>query len=132
MWLYAVPLLIVIGYTVYNHYLWGFDEEAGHWVMAPFYNDHTVYGAILAMFIPIFVGFTFSRAYSKTFRFFSFLALMILTVALFLSFTRAAWISLAIVLVVYLIILFRIKFKLLAVSALILGFIFFLFQNETL
>jgi putative inorganic carbon (hco3(-)) transporter len=130
MWLYALPLLIVIGYTVYNHYLWGFDEEAGHWVMSPFYNDHTVYGAILAMFIPVFVGFTFSRVYSKTFRFFSFLVLLILCGALFLSFSRAAWISLAIVLMVYLIILFRIKFKLLAVSALILGFIFFLFQNE--
>ena len=27
-------------------------EEAGHWVMWPFFKDHTSYGAIIALFIP--------------------------------------------------------------------------------
>ena len=80
MWLYAVPLTLVIFYTIYQHYKWGFDEEAGHWVMSPFYNDHTVYGAILTMFIPIFTAFAFSRDYSRTTRFFAFIVLVILLV----------------------------------------------------
>ena len=130
IWLYTIPLVGVIFYTVYHHYLWGFDEEAGHWVMSPFYNDHTVYGAILALFVPLYTGFTFSRSYSRIYRFFSAIILAILMIALFLSYSRAAWISLALVTGVYLIVLFRIKFKWLAVAAIILGFIFYLFQNE--
>jgi hypothetical protein len=63
IWLYAIPLVGVIIYTTYNHYLWAFSEQSGHWVMEPFYNDHTAYGAILAFFIPVFVGFSFTGTY---------------------------------------------------------------------
>jgi hypothetical protein len=28
----------------------GFGEHQMHWIMKPFYNDHTAYGAILAFF----------------------------------------------------------------------------------
>ena len=59
MWLYAIALLLVIFYTIIQHAKYGFDEDAGHWVMSPFYNDHTAYGAALAMFIPVIVGFIF-------------------------------------------------------------------------
>jgi len=56
VWLYMVSFLVVIVYTTYNHSLHGFEEKAGHWVMEPFYNDHTAYGAIVAMFIPVVSG----------------------------------------------------------------------------
>lgn len=110
-WLYVIPLLGVIGYTIYNHARLGFDEEAGHWVMTPFYNDHTAYGAILALFIPVFTGFILSRSYSRTVRMASLGILTVLLVALILSFSRAAWISLAVAVVLYVIILLRIKFR---------------------
>jgi putative inorganic carbon (hco3(-)) transporter len=132
IWFYTIPLLGVIIYTVYQHYLWGFDEEAGHWVMAPFYNDHTVYAAVLTLFIPPFTAFSFSRVYSRTTRLFAFLILVVLLGALFLSYSRAAWVSLAVALVVYLIILFRVRFKWLVVSAVILGFTFYIFQSDIL
>jgi len=67
--MYAIPLLGVICYTTYNHYLHGFEEQAGHWVMEPFFNDHTAYGAILSLFIPIFMGFSFTKTHSKLTRF---------------------------------------------------------------
>jgi O-antigen ligase len=130
IWFYAIPLVGVIAYTTYNHALWGFEEEAGHWVMEPFYNDHTAYGAVLSMFIPVFTGFTFSNSYSKTIRFFSFLTLSIIVMALALSFSRAAWISLAFSIIIYLIILLRIKFKWIILTLGIFLGIFFLFQNE--
>lgn len=130
MWLHTIPLTGVIFYTVYQHYGWGFDEEAGHWVMSPFYNDHTVYGAILAMFVPIFTAFSFSRIYSRTGRFFSFIILAILLGALFLSYSRAAWVSLVLALVIFLVVLFRIRFKWIATGMIIFGFVFYIFQNE--
>jgi O-antigen ligase len=130
IWLYAVPLMGVIAYTTYYHYLWGFDEEAGHWVMEPFYNDHTAYGAVLTLFIPLFASFAFSRLYSRTLRFFALLVLFLLVMALVLSFSRAAWISLAFAAMVYLIILFRIKFKWIVIFLAFFVGIFFLFQDQ--
>jgi len=55
-WLYIIALLLVIFYTIFQHAKYGFEEDAGHWVMSPFYNDHTAYGAALAMYIPVLVG----------------------------------------------------------------------------
>lgn len=130
IWLYAIPLVGVIIYTTYNHYLWRFSEQSGHWVMEPFYNDHTAYGAILAIFIPVFVGFSFTKTYSKTLRFFSFLVLAFLIMALILSYSRAAWVSLAFAILVYLVIALKIKLKWILVTFGILLSIFFLFQND--
>jgi len=111
IWLYAISLLGVIAYTLVNHAQYGFNEEAGHWVMTPFYNDHTAYGAILALFIPIFVGLSIDKSYSKTMRLASIAVLFILIVALIFSYIRAAWISLVLGLAVYIIIRLRIKFR---------------------
>jgi putative inorganic carbon (hco3(-)) transporter len=130
VWFYVIPLIGVIAYTTYNHALWGFDEQAGHWVMEPFYNDHTAYGAVLTFFIPVFTGMTFSRIYSKTIRLFSFIILVILLSALVLSFSRAAWISLAFSIVIYFIILMKIKLKWIILTLAILTGAFFLLQNE--
>jgi putative inorganic carbon (HCO3(-)) transporter len=132
IWLYTIPLLGVIAYTTYNHSLWGFDEQAGHWVMEPFYNDHTAYGAILTLFIPPFCGFLFGRVYSRTTRFFSFLVLSVLLIALVLSYSRAAWLSLAFVIGVFFIVLFKIKFKWIAFVTAILGILFYLFSFQIL
>ncbi len=131
-WLYVISLIIVIIYTTYNHAKHGFDEEAGHWVMNPFYNDHTAYGAILAMFIPVFLGFTFSRDYKRLWRFISFGVFGILVVALILSYSRAAWISLAGATGVFILIMLRVKFKYVLLTAVILAAIFFSFQFEIL
>jgi O-antigen ligase len=131
-WLYVISLLGVIVYTVYNHSRFGFDEEAGHWVMTPFYNDHTAYGAILAIFIPVFIGFSFNRDYRKTIRISAFLITLVLLGALILSFSRAAWISLAASALLYLIILFRIRFRwILFTLALMVG-VFYTFKWEIL
>lgn len=132
IWFYAIPLVIVIIYTTYQHSLWAFEENPGHWVMTPFYNDHTAYGAILALFIPVFVGMTFTRSYTRLVRFFAIIVLCFLFVALYLSYCRAAWISLVIALMFYIVILFRIKFKYIVFSLMIGGLIFYVFQFEIL
>ncbi|NTW34419.1 MAG: hypothetical protein HGB12_17665, partial [Bacteroidetes bacterium] len=47
IWMYLISFLIVIFYTIFAHSKYGFDEQTSHWVMSPFYNDHTSYGALL-------------------------------------------------------------------------------------
>ena len=130
IWMYVIPLLGVIVYTSYNHYLYRFDEQAGHWVMEPFYNDHTAYGAILCLFIPVFVGFAFIRTHTGIRRVFSLLVLLVLLGALVLSFSRAAWVSLAATVIVFLVIKARIKMKWIVLSLTFLISVFLLFQND--
>lgn len=111
LWLYILPLTIVIGYTIYQHWLFGFEEDPAHWVMSPFYNDHTAYGAALAMFYPALMVFTFRSGYSNNVRIIAGFLLVVFTIALILSFTRAAWVSLVGALVLYLIMYFRVKWQ---------------------
>lgn len=111
VWMYILPLTIVIGYTIYNHWLFGFEEDPAHWVMSPFYNDHTAYGAALAMFFPALLAFTFRSGYNSNIRVIAAILLVVFTVALILSFTRAAWVSLAGALVLYGILYFKIKWQ---------------------
>jgi len=72
LWLYMIALCGVIIYTLIIHSQYGFEEEAGHWVMSPFYNDHTAYGAALAMFLPVALGFMLYPKATKTHRFIAF------------------------------------------------------------
>lgn len=110
-WLYIIAFTAIIFYTLYNHYLMGFEEEPANYVMSPFYNDHTVYGAMLAMFFPALLFFTMNKRYSTSIKFAAFLIFVIFCVALVFSYTRAAWLSLAAAFVAYLLLLMRIKFS---------------------
>jgi putative inorganic carbon (HCO3(-)) transporter len=58
VWIYIIPLLMVIFYATYRHMGYGlWDKQAAHFVVNPFYNDHTAYGAIIAMYLPFLFGF---------------------------------------------------------------------------
>ena len=131
-WLYVLSLMIVVFYTIYNHSLYAFNEEQGHWVMSPFFNDHTAYGAILAMFIPIMFGFGFDKSGKRSFRIIAFIFFGILMVALSLSYSRAALISVVFAILVYILILLRIRFRWILASIALVFTIFFTFKFEIL
>lgn len=132
IWLYIIPLLGIIFYTLYNHSIRGFDEESGHWVMTPFYNDHTAYGAVLSIFVPILFGFSINKNYSISSRIVSFTFFVFFIVALVLSYSRAAWISLAVGLVVFILVLLKIKFRWILLSLAVFIGLFYAFQNQIL
>jgi putative inorganic carbon (HCO3(-)) transporter len=124
MWLYIVPFTGVIVYTTVRHALRGFTEKAAHFVVNPFYNDHTAYGALLAMFIPVLIGLAINRARSSFARTAAFVLLLVFLVAIGLSFSRAAWVSLVAAFGVFLLLMFRVKLKVILVVALLgLGYI---------
>lgn len=111
LWCYILPLTAILLFTLIKHASHGFSEEIGHWIMSPFFKDHTSYGAIIALFFPIVVMLTFNKNFSFETRGLLFVVLIIFTVALFYSYTRAAWLSVVGAGMVYLLFLFKIKFK---------------------
>ena len=132
LWLYIIPLLIVIAYTISTHAKYGFDEETGHWVMSPFYNDHTAYGAALAMYFPVVVGFLFYPGLKSWQRLLVFATMLIFVLAIILSYSRASWLSLGAALGVFILVVFKIKFRWILVTLLIILGLFFSFQNQIL
>jgi O-antigen ligase len=109
IWIYISSFSIVIIYTLINHGLEGFTEKAAHLAMVPFYSDHTSYGAMIAMYLPPLILFTFGNHYSTKMRCVSFFFLVLFIVGLLFSYTRAAWLSILCAMVVYIIYVFRIK-----------------------
>jgi len=130
LWLYVIPLVGVVIYTTILHAQRGFDEQSAHWIMSPFFNDHTAYGAVLALFIPAVTGYIFSSEDRLLYRMLALLALAILILALILSYCRAAWLSIAVSLVIFLILRFKINYKLVFLSFIALVILFLLFQNQ--
>ena len=129
---YLIPLTIVVIYTVTRHSGYLFDKESAHYMMSPFFNDHTSYGAMIAFFLPLSIAFFWIKKHNIFFSFFMISIILILTIGLILSFTRAAWISLFISVIVGLFLKFKINKKILY-SLPLLGFIFLLsFQNPIL
>jgi len=129
-WLYIIPLMVVIFYTLINHAGYGFDKPSSNMVMKPFYNDHTAYGAVLALFVPFFTGLSLSKNYSNSQRLANFIVLFILIIGLIFSYSRAAWISIAFGLMVYGVIALKIKFRVVLGSLIVLGLIIYMFSFQ--
>lgn len=94
LWLYLIPLTGVVVYTLVRHAAEGFAEDPGHWVMTPFYKDHTSYGALIALFVPVSIGLLFEKQLDFKKRWGLYIITFILLIGLYFSFTRAAWLSL--------------------------------------
>jgi putative inorganic carbon (HCO3(-)) transporter len=130
IWLSVIPMTAVIIYTVVLHSQHGFDEDSAHWVMWPFYADHTVYGALLALFIPVVIGLSTSIKTNPFAKVIAWIILFVFLVGLVFSYTRAAWVSLAAATGVYVLILLRIKFLTFLLSAVTLIVLFLTFQEQ--
>ncbi len=131
VWLYTLPLLVVIGYTISRHMGYGLsDKQAAHFVMNPFYKDHTSYGAVLAMFIPFVMVLSFNSFSRPVHKWMARLLLVILAVALILSYTRAAWLSLVAALGVWILIRTKIRFKTIALTMISVLALVLVFQKQ--
>ena len=127
LWLYVIAFALVICYTIVRHAGHHFGEKFSHIAPTPFYNDHTAYGALLAMFIPITIGLVFIKKDNTRGRLLApfFAGLLLLAVAL--SYSRAAWVSLVVAMGVLVILLLKIKLRTILVLlglALVVGFIY--------
>lgn len=133
VWLFTIAFVPVIIYSVVRLAGYGiFNQKAAHWVMNPFFKDHTSYGAVLAMFIPFLIGFSFAKWIPLKRRVWIWILLAFFMMAEIFSYTRAAWLSLVIGAGIWMILKLRIKFKTIAIVTVSLFLILFTFQKPIL
>ena len=130
IWLYIAALCIVCVYTIIHHAQFGFDGDSAHWVMTPFYNDHTAYGAALAIYLILALTYVFLPGIKTSRRLIIIGVVALLSVALVFSNCRAAWLSVIAALAVLICVLLKIKFRWIATVVVVLVGLFFAFQNQ--
>ena len=130
IWLYIASLCIVVVYTTLNHAKHGFDGDSAHWVMSPFYNDHTAYGAALAIYLILAITYACLPGLKPVRRILILGVVALLSVAMVLSSCRAAWISLVAALGVLICVLLKIKFRWILTTVVVLVGLFFAFQTQ--
>lgn len=126
LWLYSIGMTIVIFYTLIRHYGYGFGEEEGHWVMSPFFKDHTIYGSSVAISLFFILGLIVHKPHGPLTQFVLLFMFTITSIGLYFSYTRGAWLSVVVAIVVWLLIKYKVKFKyLLALGLIVLSTIYF-------
>lgn len=127
-WVYFLGMIVPIIYSINYHAQHDFTQAFSYEVGEPFYNDHTIYAACLAMLIPFFlmVVFYYGKLKQRKFQLFSLLALVLLIIAILLSYSRAGWLSLVVAVGVLIAISLRIKFYQAALVVIILFSIIFI------
>lgn len=129
---YALALGIVIIIATAKFALSGFAAKGQHWVMSPFYNDHTAYGAAIAFFTPIVLALFITDGTTKWKKIYYILLMALTLTGLYLSYCRAAWLSIVIAFGVWIVIQLRIKFSWLVVGIALLGGVLFYFSDDIL
>lgn len=131
IWCYVIPLLLVIGFTLFRLSKYGFfNEKMAHEVMNPVYNDHTSYAAVIAMLVPVVFGYLFSSETRAAGKLILFSVLIVFFVGIIFSYTRASWVSIAGALVFWGILKLKIKLK--YIFTFIIGFVvlFFVYKQQ--
>ena len=127
---YCISFSVIIIYTLIKHSAYSFSGPSSNWVVAPFFNDHTSYGAMLAFFIPILFLIFSSCKIKTSYRVFSFFCFVLFSVGLIFSYTRAAWVSLFGAIILGLFIKLKFKLKHFIVFFTLLVLVFFPFRNQ--
>ncbi len=131
---YGLALSIIIVITTIKYALTGFDYTFAHYIMTPFYNDHTAYGATIGLFMPISFYYLLAK---KTLYdnvclriLFGFICLCLLIGFVF-SYARATWLSVAVALGVLVIVKLKITKKVILTTG-IIGILLLLVAGPTI
>lgn len=129
---YTIGMSLVALYTLIIHATHHFAHGPAHWVMSPFFIDHTSYGATLAFILPLLfiVQKIFYKDFNIKFLLWSLIAL--LATATVFSYTRAAWLGLAGAGAVWVILVFRIKIKYIIIPTVIILGLAFLNKDQVI
>lgn len=124
---YGAALAVVVLITTYKHITLGDVRKVAYWVMSPYYNDHTAYGAILAFYVPVLALIPWIKGLSKWKKYLSVVLLVPVLMGLYLSFSRAAWLSVILSMVMAVVMLLRIRLRtivavIVATVTLVIGF----------
>jgi O-antigen ligase len=127
---YASGLTLVVLITTYKHLAMADIRKVAYWIMSPYYNDHTAYGVVLAFFVMVLLVIPFIKSLPKWQKIYSFLLLIPMLVGLYLSYSRAAWLSVIVAAGMAGLMLLKIRIRTVAlVSAALIG-LFFAFKTD--
>lgn len=121
IWLLTIGMVIAISYTLIVHASYNFGEKEGHWVMWPFFKDHTIYGAAVAFATPLIFGLYFMKKHNPLMQVTIIILAVIILLGLYFSYTRAAQLSVIAALCVLAAIKLKIKFSWIAGGILLIG-----------
>lgn len=131
-WAYAIGLIAIILLSTMKTIGHLHDLPTLHHAMRPFYNDHTAYGCVIALMLPAAFYFIFSRDSHGWNRLWWAVLFGVMALGLYLSFSRAAWISLVAAVGVFFAVKMGMKVKwMMVVFALGVG-LFFTYQGDLL
>lgn len=94
-WIFVglVAIFITLIYVMFRHYTLGFTFEEINWALGPFYPNHVIYASLLTLFLPyIWESLAFFKRKSLIW-WIIIGTIFLFIVAIKLSFTRAAYIS---------------------------------------
>ena len=130
LWVYIIALTIVVLITLLRHSQSQFSHQTAYTIMKPFFDDHTSYGAVLAFVIPPLFGLLYLNKSNLKYYIFTIGIIGIIFVGLFFSYTRAAWLGVALSFGIWILIKLRIKFKVFALVVVCLALVVIPFQTE--
>ncbi len=117
-WIVFSSLMFTVLVTMVRHSAYGFSFRDIHRVLHPFQRNHVNYAATLALFFPIlFFAISWYRRFSRLWWFLSLSAVFMLA-AIYLSYTRAAYISLLLAAGAYVVVHLRLMRYILMAGAL--------------
>lgn len=94
-WIIFLPLLFTVVVTMVRHAGYGFSFVGIHKVLHPFQRNHVNYAAMITLFMP-FLWFAWRRQPQRSFYWWFLLgSIGLMLLAIYFSFTRAAYIALA-------------------------------------
>lgn len=102
-----IPLFFTVFIVMFRHALTGFSFEEINFVLNPFYRNHVNYAAILVVFFP-FLWYAPSWVTRYSFKWWILVSCIVfILLAIYLSYTRAAYVSLFLAAGAYFVIRFR-------------------------
>lgn len=128
--MYCIGLIIPIVHNLIQHSQIGFAIKGSTIFSRPYYNDHTVYGAALVFFLPFLFYYTYRVSKQLEWRLPSTLLFFLFLMASFLSYSRAAWLSLIIAVGLYLIVKWKFRTRTILIWSCLLIGIAAIFSNS--
>ena len=129
---YSISLMVIVLASAYSVLAGGFTKKLLHHSMRPFYNDHTEYGAVLALFVPVCWMYLVQKTKDNLQKLLVIIPFAVLTFGLILSYSRAAWISVVAAIGVYFLIKTQIKVKWMMMGAVLIASVFFSYQFDVI
>ena len=133
IWLFSIALATTIILILSKHSQYFFAQHWSNKVTSPFFKDHTVYGAVIALFLPFMFGFTLkskSLGLSNYHKVLAFVLSLILIIGIIFSYSRAAWVSVLTAFSVFTLLLLGFRFRHFVILAAFVGLVLVLFWTS--